>query len=62
MSTADEDRERSAGTMLDNHRVVRDGSVWACLFCRRTWPFPAPVPADAGPCVPRRWGDQGETK
>lgn len=58
MATAEQDRATGAGTVLDNHRVVRDGSVWACLHCKSTWPFPAPVPDDPGPCTPRRWGDQ----
>lgn len=42
---------------LDNHRVARldteQGPVWACRFCPGRWPYPAPVPADAAPCVPR---------
>lgn len=59
MTGADEAREASANIVLNNHRVVRDGSVWACVAgCRRTWPFPGRVPDDAGPCVERRWGDQ----
>lgn len=55
---ADVAREASAALVLDNHRVHRDGSVWYCAGCGSTWPFPAPVPASAGPCIPRRWGDQ----
>jgi len=55
---ADAAREASAGIVLDNHRVVRDGSVWACLHCKRTWPFPQPLPEPVEPCVPRRWGDR----
>lgn len=58
MTAADAARAAGNATVLDTHRVVRDGSVWACLHCRATWPFPAPLPADPGPCVPRRWGDQ----
>ena len=34
------------------HLVVRDGSVWFCRRCRRTWPYPAPVPRGDGPCCP----------
>lgn len=55
---ADLARARADATVLNNHHVVRDGSVWACLHCKVTWPFPTPVPSDPGPCVPRRWGDQ----
>jgi hypothetical protein len=58
VTAADAARAAGNATVLDTHRVVRDGSVWACLHCRATWPFPAPLPADPGPCVPRRWGDQ----
>lgn len=46
-----------ADAVLDNHNVYRNGSVWACRFCSRTWPFPSPLPDSAGPCTPRRWGD-----
>jgi hypothetical protein len=45
-------------SVLDNHNVYRDGSVWACRYCRRTWDFPSPIPRGDGPCVPRRWGDR----
>lgn len=58
MTGADEARARADATVLDNHRVVRDGSVWACVPCGRTWPWPASLPDDPGPCVPRRWGDR----
>lgn len=44
--------------VLDHHRVVRDGSVWLCSRCRRTWPWPTPVPADVEPCQRRTWGEQ----
>jgi len=47
-------------TVMTNHNVYRNGSVWACRFCPKTWPFPAPLPDDPGPCVPRRWGDGAE--
>jgi hypothetical protein len=40
---------------MTNHRVDRDGSWWTCRFCRRTWPFPGPLPSETGPCVPRDW-------
>lgn len=40
---------------MDHHHVVRDGSVWWCKFCSRTWPYPSPVPADAETCTPRKW-------
>jgi hypothetical protein len=49
---------RSAAAVLRNHRVYRNGSFWACYFCRSAWPFGIPLPRSAGPCVPRRWGDQ----
>lgn len=55
---ADQARAVSEEQILANHRVHRDGSVWACVHCRTTWPFPAPLPEPTGPCVPRRWGDQ----
>lgn len=48
----------TATIVLDNHYVVRDGSVWACLHCKTTWPFPVPLPDEPGPCVPRRWGER----
>lgn len=51
--------ERTADAVLNNHRIVLDGSVWTCLFCKRTWPYPQPLPVPAVPCVPRRWGDGG---
>lgn len=41
--------------VLDHHVVIRDGSVWLCRRCRRTWPFPSPLPDDPGPCRPRPW-------
>jgi hypothetical protein len=44
-----------ASRRADHHVVVRDGSVWWCRFCRRTWPYPAPVPSRSL-CVPRAWG------
>lgn len=43
--------------VLTNHRVVRDGSVWLCMFCLATWPYPQPLPVLATDCIPRRWGD-----
>lgn len=49
--------EKTNNAVLTNHNVVRDGSAWWCRFCKRTWPYPQPIPADADPCVPRRWGD-----
>ena len=59
MTGADDARAVGNATVIDNHRVVRDGSVWTCVHCKGTWPFPGGVPTDPGPCVPRRWGDQG---
>jgi hypothetical protein len=44
-----------SGEVMEHHTVVRDGSHWLCRFCRRTWPFPSPLPDDAGPCVQRAW-------
>jgi hypothetical protein len=41
------------------HYVVRDGSVWLCERCKRTWPYPAPVPKDTAPCEPRPWIEPG---
>jgi hypothetical protein len=55
---ADEARATSAGLVLDNHRIERDGSMWLCVHCKATWPWPRPLPMPAVPCVPRRWGDQ----
>lgn len=46
---------RPAGDVLTNHNVRRDGSFWSCRHCGRTWPYPSPLPDDAGPCVPRKW-------
>jgi hypothetical protein len=46
-----------AETVLTNHSVFRNGSFWQCRYCLRQWPFPSPLPAGSGPCVPRRWGD-----
>jgi hypothetical protein len=37
------------------HYVVRDGSFWTCVHCKRQWPYPSPLPRDAGPCNPRPW-------
>jgi hypothetical protein len=56
-SRADEDRARSAGLVLDNHRLARDGGVWQCMHCPSAWPWPQPMPTPVTPCVPRRWGD-----
>jgi hypothetical protein len=53
-----EDQQHADDQVLDNHRVVRDGSFWLCPRCTQTWPYPSLIPADAGPCTPRRWGDQ----
>ena len=53
---SDDDRASNA-TVLDTHNVVRDGSWWTCRYCKGQWPYPAPLPAAPGPCVPRRWGD-----
>lgn len=60
MTGADDARARANDTVLDNHRVVRDGSVWACTHCGKVWPAQIPVRelTAPGPCVPRRWGDQ----
>lgn len=44
--------------VLTGHRMIRDGSVWLCVHCRATVPFPSPIHPPAAPCVPRRWGDQ----
>jgi hypothetical protein len=57
-SLADEDRARSAGLLLDNHRLARDVSVWRCVHCESTWPWPQPIAVAAVPCVSRRWGDR----
>jgi hypothetical protein len=46
--------------VLSNHNVFRDGSFWRCRYCPQTWPFPSPIPRDAGPCRPRRWGGDHE--
>lgn len=42
-------------TVLDNHRVARDGDrpFWLCVFCGGEWPWPQALPANAGPCVSR---------
>jgi hypothetical protein len=40
---------------VDHHHVLRDGSVWLCKFCHKTWPYPSALPATAGPCTPRPW-------
>lgn len=58
MTGADRAREASAGIVLDNHRIARDGSVWMCSLCKLTWPYPQPLPSPVAPCAPRRWGDQ----
>jgi hypothetical protein len=55
---ADEDRARSAGLLLDNHRLARDGIVWRCVHCESAWSWPQPIASAAAPCVSRRWGDQ----
>jgi hypothetical protein len=47
----------TAAVMLDNHRVIRDGSVWFCPRCKRTWPYPQPLPTDTEPCTPRKWSE-----
>lgn len=49
---------KARAVVLDNHRMVRNGSLWACMHCPAAWPFPAPVPSDAGPCVPRPWREE----
>lgn len=49
--------EKTADAVLTNHRVVRDGNFWTCRHCKSQWPFPSPLPDDAGQCAPRRWGD-----
>jgi hypothetical protein len=60
MSREQDSIARTNDAVLTNHNVYRDGSVWACRYCRRTWQFPSPVPSDTDPCVPRRWGDEIE--
>jgi hypothetical protein len=46
--------------VTSNHYVARDGASWACAYCPGRWPFPAPLPATAGPCVPRPVTTSGE--
>lgn len=55
---ADAARSAADATVMTNHRVVRNGSLWSCTFCRAAWPFPSPIPQDTTPCVLRLWGDQ----
>lgn len=55
---AAQDRTTGDDVVHDNHRFVRDGSVWLCMHCKLTYPYPQPMPVPAAPCVPRRWGDQ----
>jgi hypothetical protein len=40
--------------VLVNHRMRSGPDGWECMFCETTDPA-------AGPCVPRRWGDQPST-
>lgn len=56
MTTAEQDRTASDGIEMKNHRLVVDGSVWLCMHCKRTWPYPQPMPTPVTSCVPRRWG------
>lgn len=49
---------RTVDAIMDHHIVLRDGSVWWCRYCKRTWPYPQPLPVPPTPCIPRRWGDQ----
>lgn len=57
LSGAQRDRARADALTLDNHHVVRDGSVWVCVRCRGTWPYPQPLPRPTVRCVPRRWDE-----
>jgi hypothetical protein len=47
--------DRAAKVVLDNHRVIRDGSLWFCPRCGSTWPGDIPIPSDVTPCHPRSW-------
>lgn len=49
----------SAGpdAVLTNHRVVRDGSWWKCVHCKRREPF-GKLTDWGETCEPRRWGDR----
>jgi hypothetical protein len=49
--------DRTSDAVLTNHRLEVDGSVWLCVHCKRTWPYPQPMPVPTIPCIPRRWGD-----
>lgn len=44
-----------SAAVLNNHRMVRNGSWWTCMFCPHRVAFPSPWPLPAGPCVPRAW-------
>jgi hypothetical protein len=55
MTKADDIVTSAQPAEMTHHHVVRDGSVWLCIHCLGTWPFPSPLPDTAGPCVPRRW-------
>jgi hypothetical protein len=58
MNSPGDSIDRTSDAVLTNHRLIRNGSLWACVHCPVSWPFGRPIPRDAGPCVPRRWGDR----